>query len=146
MERVADVLRHKYPQFNNTSSRRSVNEALHQMHCENVDYLIVIDDERFVGVLTEHDIAEKVLYRSKELEKATVKDFMSTYLPVATLNDSLEYCMQLMDRHNVKYIAVYDRFNFKGVISSHDLMKQVLNKRKTVFDEDIKPGNYSWNY
>jgi hypothetical protein len=54
--------------------------------------------------------------------------------------------MQLMDRHNVKYIAVYDRFNFKGVISSHDLMKQVLNKRKTVFDEEIKPGTYSWNY
>jgi CBS domain-containing protein len=146
MERVADVLRHKYPQFNNTSSRRSVNEALHQMHCENVDYLIVLDDERFTGILTEHDIAEKVIYRSKELDKATVKDFMSTYLPVATLNDSLEYCMQLMDRHNVKYIAVYDRFNFKGVISSHDLMKQVLNKRKTVFEDDLKSEGYTWNY
>ena len=146
MERVADVLRHKYPQFNNTSSRRGINEALHQMHCENVDYLIVLDDERFVGVLTEHDIAEKVLYRSKELEKASVKDFMSTYLPVATLNDSLEYCMQLMDRHNVKYIAVYDRFTFKGVISSHDLMKQVLKKRTTVFEEEMKPGVYPWSY
>jgi hypothetical protein len=54
--------------------------------------------------------------------------------------------MQLMDRHNVKYIAVYDRFNFKGVISSHDLMKQVLNKRKKVFEDDVKTSNYSWDY
>lgn len=146
MERVADVLRHKYPQFNTTTSRRLITEALHQMHCENVDHLIVFDEDRFVGVLTEHDIAEKVLYRSTQLENSTVKDFMSTYLPVATLNDSLEHCMQLMDRYNVRFIAIYDRFNFKGIISSHDLMKQALSKRKMVFDEELETHNYSWNY
>lgn len=146
MERVSDVLRHKYPQFNTTTSRRKIAEALHQMHCENVDHLIVLDEERFVGVLTEHDIAEKVLYRSKQLEDATVADFMSTYLPVVTLNDSLESCMQLMDRHNVRFIAVYDRFNFKGVISSHDLMKQALSKRTGFFEEEAKTNKYAWNY
>lgn len=146
MERVADVLRHKYPQFNTTTSRRFIKEALHQMHCENVDHLIVLDEDRFLGVLTEHDIVEKVLYRSHELEQATVKDFMSTYLPVATLNDSLEHCMQLMDRHNVRHIAVYDRFNFKGIISSHDLMKEALSKRKMVFDDTVNSPDYSWNY
>lgn len=146
MERVADVLRHKYPQFNTTSSRRSIIEALHQMHCENVDHLIVLDEERFLGVLTEHGITEKLLFRSKELESAIVQDFMSTYLPVATLNDSLEHCMQLMDRHNVRHIAVYDRFNFKGVISSHDLMKQALTKRQMMFDEGVESNDYSWNY
>jgi predicted transcriptional regulator len=147
MERVADVLRHKYPQFNTTSSRRPVHEALHQMHCENVDYLIVLDDERFVGILTEHDIADKVLYRSRELDKATVKDFMSTYLPVATMSDSLEHCMQLMERYNVRHLAVYDRFTFRGIVSSHDLMKQALKKRRATFDEQVEERNdYPWNY
>jgi CBS domain-containing protein len=146
MERVADVLRHKYPQFNTTSSRRLITEAVHQMHCENVDHLIVLDEERFLGVLTEHDIVEKILYRSHELEYATVKDFMSTYLPVATLNDSLEHCMQLMDRHNVRHIAVYDRFNFKGVISALDLMKQTLSKRRMAFDGELEATDYTWNY
>ena len=146
MERVADVLRHKYPQFNTTSSQRFITEALHQMHCENVDHLIVLDEDRFLGVLTEHGIVEKILYRSHELEYARVKDFMSTYLPVATLSDSLEHCMQLMDRHNVRHIAVYDRFTFKGVISSHDLMKQALSKRQMVFDVELNSEDYSWNY
>lgn len=146
MEQVADVLRHKYPQFNTTSSRRKVAEALHQMHCENVDYLIVLDEERFMGILTEHDIAEKVLYRSGELEQATVKEFMSTYLPVATSNDTLEYCMQLMERYNVRHVAIYDRFNFKGVVSSHDLMKQALSKRKSFFEEENSSETFSWSY
>ncbi|TCZ73254.1 CBS domain-containing protein [Flaviaesturariibacter aridisoli] len=146
MEKVADVLRHKYPQFNSTSSRRKITEALHQMHCENVDYLIVLDEERFMGILTEHDIAEKVLYRSGELEHATVKEFMSTYLPVATTNDTLEYCMQLMERYNVRHVAIYDRFNFKGVVSSHDLMKQALSKRRNFFEEENASELYTWSY
>jgi CBS domain-containing protein len=146
MERVAEVLRHKYPQFNTTTSRRRITEALHQMHCENVDYLIVLDEERFMGILTEHDIAEKVLYRSGELELATVKDFMSTYLPVATTGDSLEYCMQLMERYNVRHVAVYDRFTFKGVVSSHDLMKQALSKRRNFFEEESASQDYSWSH
>ncbi|RYY81874.1 MAG: CBS domain-containing protein, partial [Chitinophagaceae bacterium] len=136
----------KYPQFNSTSSRRKITEALHQMHCENVDYLIVLDEERFMGILTEHDIAEKVLYRSGELEHATVKEFMSTYLPVATTNDTLEYCMQLMERYNVRHVAIYDRFNFKGVVSSHDLMKQALSKRRNFFEEENASESYSWSY
>ncbi|RYY40548.1 MAG: CBS domain-containing protein [Chitinophagaceae bacterium] len=146
MEKIADILRNKHPQFNTTSSRRKITEALHQMHCENVDYLIVLDDERFMGILTEHDIAEKVLYRSAELEKATVKDFMSTYLPVATLNDSLEYCMQLMERYNVRHVAIYDRFNFNGIVSSHELMRQALSKRQSFFEEKGAAESYGWAY
>jgi CBS domain-containing protein len=146
MERVADVLRTKYPQFNTISPNRSIHDALHQMHCENVDHLIVLDEERFLGLLTEHGITEKIVYRSKDLDTATVKEFMTTYLPVATFNDSVEQCMQLMERHNTRYIAVYDRFDFKGVISSHDLMKLALNKSKAILDAQNVRHGYPWNY
>lgn len=141
METVADLLRHKYPQFNKIVPNRSVHDAMQQMHAENVDYLIVMEGDRFAGVLTEHDIAEKIVYRVHDLDTAVVKEFMSTYLPVATLNDSLEYCMQLMEQYNVKHLAIYDRFTFKGVISSHDLMKQILLKRSAAFSDDTGRNN-----
>lgn len=146
MESVADVLRCKYPQFNTISSRRSIYDALNQMHCENVDYLIVLDDEQFVGLLTEHGITEKILHRLRDLDTASVGEFMTTYLPVATPNDSLEYCMQLMERHNVRHLVVFDEFTFRGVVSSHDLMKQALSKRRAIFDEDVEQHSYPWNY
>lgn len=141
MERVADLLRHKYPQFNQIPPNRCIQDALHQMHTENVDYLIVMDEERFCGVLTEHGVTEKLLYRAHDLDTASVKEFTTTYLPVATLNDSLEYCMQLMERYNVKHVAVYDRFTFKGVISSYDLMKQILLKRNAIFSNEMERTN-----
>jgi predicted transcriptional regulator len=106
--------------------------------------MVMDDDERFIGILTEHDIAEKV-FRFKDLENATVRDFMSTSLPVANANDSLEYCMQLMERYNVSYLVVYDQFEFMGVVSMNDLMKQALSKRKDMFTEQADEL-YSWSY
>lgn len=145
MERIAEVLRLKIPQFNTIAPVRNILDAMHQMRCENVDYLIVMDDdERFIGILTEHDIAEKV-FRFKDLENATVRDFMSTNLPVANANDSLEYCMQLMERYNVSYLVVYDQFEFMGVLSMNDLMKQALSKRKDTFTE-TRDEHYVWSY
>jgi predicted transcriptional regulator len=146
MERVTDVLNCKYPQFNTIGPKRSIYDALHQMHCENVDHLIVLEDERFLGLLTEHGITEKIISKLASMDTVTVSEFMTTYLPVATLSDSLEYCMQLMERHNTRYIAIYDRFDFKGIITSHDLMKQALNKRNTTFNEVNEENSYPWNY
>lgn len=143
MESVADVLRYKNPQFNTTGPNRSIQDALHQMHSENVDHLIIMDDDRFLGVLTEHGLAEKLLYR-KDLDMASVKEFMTTYLPVATPTDSLEYCLQLMERHNVRHLAIFDRFTFKGVVCSHDLMNQIFIKRKQPF-EDARSHAYPWD-
>ena len=136
MERVADLLRHRCAQFNKISPTRSVLDALHQMHAENVDHLIVMDEEKFLGILTEHGITEKIVFRANDLDTAVVKEFMSTYLPVATPNDSLDYCMQLMERHNVNHIAIYERFTFEGILSAHELMKEMLMKSKGIFNDN----------
>lgn len=146
MERIADVLRFKIPQFNTIRCSRNVMDALHQMHCESVDYLIVMDDDdRFIGILTEHDIAEKVS-RIKDLDTCTVRDFMSTHLPVATSSDSIEYGMQLMERYSTGYLVVYDQFDFKGVVSLNDLMKQALSSRGTSFEGEVEDRFYNWSY
>ena len=146
MEKVADVLGRKYPQFNTISPVHLVSDALHQMCAENVEYLIVLESDRFAGIFTDHEVANKVMSVNKPLNEATVSEFMNRNIPVATLNDSLEYCMQLMERHNSRYLAIYDKFDFKGVVTLHDLMKEALSKRNTVFNHNEGKDTYSWSY
>ena len=132
MEKVADVLGRKYPQFNTISPHHLVSDALYQMAAENVDNLIVYDDERFTGIVSSSDIANKVLLADRPLTQVKVCDCTNKNLPVATLNDSVEYGMELLERYNTKYLAVYDNFDFKGIVSSYDLMRQVLSKRNKI--------------
>ena len=134
MEKVADVLGRKFPQFNTIPPDHFVSDALYQMAAENVDYLIVLDDERFLGIICSNDIANKVLLADKQLKDVKVSDCTNKNLPVVTLNDSVEYSMELLERYNAKYLAVYDRFDFKGIVSSSDVMLQTLSKQRPYFE------------
>jgi CBS domain-containing protein len=133
MKNIADVLGRKFPQFNTVSPNHFVSDALYQMAAENVDYLIVLDDERFMGIIGSNDIANKVLLADKPLHKVKVCDCTNKNLPVGTLSDTVEFGMKLMERHNSKYLAVYDKFDFKGVVSLYDLMQEALSRRRPAF-------------
>ena len=135
MEKLADVLGRKYPQFNTVSPDHLVSDALYQMAAENVDYLIVLDEENFSGIITSTDIANKVLLADRSLKQTKVRDCINRNLPVATLNDSLEYGMELLENYSTKYLVIYDRFDFKGIVTSFDLMHQALSKRKPVMHD-----------
>lgn len=144
MERIADVLARKYPQFNTVISDCLVSDALYQMCCENVDYLIVMEDDKFQGIITDHDIASRILFENRPLNKIQVREFMSRSLPVTTPEISIGQCMQLMERYNVRHLAIFDRFNFRGVISSHDLMHEALTMQTE--EKEYQRQGYPWNY
>jgi predicted transcriptional regulator len=146
MERITDVLGHNNPQFNTIHSTASVKDAIYKMYCENVDYLIVQEQEKFIGILTEHDITSKVLFQDKPLQQMEVKQFVTTGVPVVTAENSLEYAMQLLEHHHARYLAVYDGFTFKGVISAQDLMRQTLKKRQAAFENNRDTQMHSWDY
>ena len=147
MEKIADVLARKYPQFNRVVPDCPVSDALYQMSSENVDFLIVMENNAFIGLITDHDIASRILFEHRALNKIMVREFMSTSMPVATGDTSLEQAMQLMERYHVKHIAIFDRFDFCGVVSSHDLMQQALVEHKDFqFSEAVARQGYPWNY
>jgi predicted transcriptional regulator len=149
MERIADILGQKYPQYNTVSSDCYVSDALYQMCCENVDHLVVFDNDKFIGIITDQDIASKVLYETRPLNKIAVKDFVNTTLPVVTSSDNLAQCIQLMERYHAKHVAVFDNDNlvFKGVLSIQDLLIKGYAKPNLNFEEteSVKHG-YPWTY
>ena len=140
METINHVLELRYPQFNTISPEAAVSDALHQMSCENVDFLIVMNDERFAGVISEHDIASRILSRDVPLREIKVKEFMTRTLPVAASSDSIEHGLQMLQRFSARYLVIFDNFDFRGILSLPDLMNQALNKNKST------ENAYTWNY
>jgi CBS domain-containing protein len=101
----------------------------------------------FLGVITDHDIASRILFENRPLNKIAVREFMSRTLPVATSESSLEYGLQLMERYSVRHLAIFDRFQFRGVVSSYDLMHEAIARTSNNLEEgaSIRHG-YPWNY
>ena len=134
MGKVTKILARKQPYFNTVSPDSMVSEALYQMSCENSDYLIVIDGESFLGVLTEHDITSKAMFSGRLFNKTSVREMMNTRLPVATTSDTVEDCIRLMRQFNVRYLPVFENSRFCGIISSDDILQEALCYRTEIFD------------
>ncbi|HZH37074.1 MAG TPA: CBS domain-containing protein [Flavisolibacter sp.] len=147
MEQVADLLTRIFPQFNTAASSCLVSDALYKMCSENVDYLIIMEDNKFMGVITDHDIASRILFENRPLNQIAVKEYMNTNLPVVRPESSLHNCMKMMERYNVRHLAIYDNFDFKGVVSSYELMQEALQKQSSLSDQQEPPRQgYPWNY
>ena len=113
------------------------------MNSENTGYLIVVDNnDNFLGLLTEHEIAAKGMYSIKNADTIKVDELMNTKLPWANCDDTVEACMRLMCQHHVQQIPVFENFHFRGIISADDLLQEVMLMRTEVFDDDRETAIY----
>jgi len=137
MEPIMTILNRRQAHFHTVSPGTSVTNALQQMHCENVDYLVVLDDDqRFLGIVSDHDIACRLVFDQKPLSKTKVAEVMNTKLPAANSLDTVERCMKMMREHHVRFLPVFEDFIFKGVVSSDDIIQEVVLNKLQVFDEE----------
>jgi signal-transduction protein with cAMP-binding, CBS, and nucleotidyltransferase domain len=135
MEKVSQIIARKQPHFKKISPACSIRDALSRMSTQHTDYLIVMDDdENFLGLLTEHDVASKTVFAKRSLSKTSVNEIMHTNMPLADRDDTVEQCMRTMKRHHVRHLPVFDKLNFLGIISADDILDEAVNNRAGIFD------------
>ena len=140
MEKITSILAKKEMHFHTVTPGSSVDIALSRMCHENVDYLIVMDGENYVGLLTEHDIS-RVVISNKQLTKTKVSDIMNKGLPAAAIDDTVERCMQLMRQHHIRYLPVFEIHSFRGIVSSEDILEEAVNNKMEMFDAVVRRDN-----
>ena len=62
---------------------------------------------------------------------------MTTDYPKVDMSDSVEYCMNLINTHKTRYLLAFDGQEFVGVITIHDLLRQVIASKEEVFDHTL---------
>lgn len=126
MKKVSDIFKRKG--FSNVTIAPDafVLDALRLMAERNIGSVVVMVDERYLGLFTERDYARKVILHGRSSDELTVSEVMSEYLPQISLNHSLEECMEMMTHHNVRYMPVFEADKYIGVISIIDVVKETI--------------------
>ncbi|HEY8387597.1 MAG TPA: CBS domain-containing protein [Parasegetibacter sp.] len=135
MKTVNDILLRKGPPFNVIEPDASVVDALSLMSCENLDHVIVMIGDHYLGILCEHDYTRKLLVPGIDLQHVKVREIMNSYLPILSMDESLERCMKLMDQFHTRHLPVFDEMVFRGVITMDDIIKEAVFNRD-IFDLD----------
>ena len=103
----------------------SVREAARLMESEDVGLLpIVQDGARLVGVVTDRDIAVRVVGRGLDVEQTTVSEIASGDIVALTPDDDLDDALSLMARAQVRRLPVVVREDeLVGVVSQADVAR-----------------------
>jgi CBS domain-containing protein len=138
MSKIKEILQKKGPVFNVVTPDTKVVEALNIMKSENLSYVVVMQDNKYLGIMSERDYTHKIKLQGRHSELTTVKDIMTTDYPVIGFSEDLQRCMVLMNVYKTRYLPIFDEMEFQGVLTMHDLMRAVIAK-----DDTSKPGNDS---
>ncbi|HSG23692.1 MAG TPA: PAS domain-containing protein [Azonexus sp.] len=102
-----------------------LTDGIAHMLSNKVDYLIVSDGSKPLGILTERDIP-RLLKDYPELHKVRLDQAMSLPLCSINLNESVNAALDAMSRYHLRHITVIDAAGvLVGVVSQHRLFEQL---------------------
>lgn len=101
----------------------SVQEIVATMNKFDISSVIVVQEERPVGIVTHKDIVAKVVQSRIPPDALKAIEIMST--PVVTINEdaSIEEAARLMSRKKIKKLVVISDEKLVGIITSMDLVR-----------------------
>ena len=137
MRTVQDILNNKPPAFNVVEAGAFVIDALQLLNSVNLSYLIVREGDDFRGIFCERDYSRNVILKGRSSSNTKVADVMTVDLPVVEVTETVEHCMNLLLSHKARYLLAYNDQQFVGVITIHDLLRQVISSKEAVFDYSV---------
>ena len=135
MRTVVNILQNKTPVFNFIDSNAKVIEALQLMNSVNLSYLVVKHHDEFHGIFSERDYSRNVILKGLHSDSCTVQEVMSTSLPMVSMQDTAEMCMQMFNTHKTRYLLAFDKNEFKGVITINDILREAIENKEMIFDK-----------
>ena len=138
MRTVKNILEKKAKASNIIPAGTLVIDALKTLNSVNLSYLIVMEEGAYKGLLTERDYSRNVILKGRTSASTRVEEIMTTDLPEVILADTVEHCMNLMNAHKTRYLLALDADEkFAGIITIHDLLRQVIANKEGVFDSTL---------
>lgn len=133
MKNVAHILQRKGSNVISVSPDTHVLDALKIMAERNIGSVVVLENGRYCGLITERDYARKVILKGKSSADTNVADIMSTTFPRIAPSDTIEHCMELMSERNIRYLPVFEGDGICGIISINDVVKEtILEQQHTI--------------
>ena len=135
MRTVREILKKKGNLIWSVPPDATVYEALQLMAEKEAGAVLVIENGKIKGVLSERDYARKVVLHGKFSKDTSVVDIMSDKVIYIEPSQSIEECMAIMINKKIRHLPVMENNKLSGIISIGDVVEAVLEEKDTVIGE-----------
>ena len=135
MRTVQQLLDEKGGEIQSIHPDDSVFDAVQKLANANIGSLIVIEDDRPVGIFTERDYARNVVLQGKSSPTTPVRDIMTSRVIFVQPSQTVEECMAIMTDKHIRHLPVLDGEKLVGMISIGDLVKSIIADQKFTIEQ-----------
>ena len=125
--KVEDLMRKKGTRIVMVRMNEPIEMAIRLLRRENIGALVVKDVVRTegntaVGMFSERDVLQALVEHGAAALKMPVSKLMSTKIISCSPDDDIDHVLDLMDRHHIRHVPVFEGGNLIGVVSIRDIL------------------------
>ncbi len=106
-------------EYDTIEASSTVLDAAIKMKNVNIPDLVVVDGEKVLGIITDYDIATRIVAEEKDPKTTPVTEAMYT-IPTVTLKTSVVEALRILQDHSAPIVPVLHNEKLKGVVSVQD--------------------------
>ena len=114
----------------------TANYAANQMKENDISFLVIIENGKPVGVVSERDFVQKLCINNQNSSDVKISDIMSYKFRWVNTTTKIEDAIQKMLNNNIRRLLILDDEKLVGVITQTDLASYL--REKLMIDGTIK--------
>ncbi len=128
MKTVKDMLKDHSGTIWSVSPPTTAYEALELMAEKDIGALLVVENEKLVGIFSERDYARKVILKGKASKDTPVSELMVQSVYYIKPENTLAECMALMTSKHIRHLPVFDNDRLAAIITIGDVVKEMISE------------------
>ena len=135
MDTVRQLLKGKGNEVLTIHPDETVLDAIQEMAAKDVGALVVVEDGKPVGIITERHYAREVFLKGRHSPTTSIREIMSTHIVCASPEQTIEECMAVMTDKRIRHLPVLDQGKLVGIVSIGDLVKSRIADQEFIIEQ-----------
>jgi CBS domain-containing protein len=116
---------------------KSVAYAAKMMRDEDVGLAPIVESDKLIGMLTDRDIAIRVVAEGRNPEQVTAGEIASKQVVTIDSQQDLAEALRIMAQHQVRRLPVIEDGRLVGVVAQADVARQDHDKQTGELVQEI---------
>ena len=132
---VRQILEDKGYNIHSVSPDDMVIDAIRLMAEAKAGALLVMEDGKVAGIISERDYTRKVILNNRSSQNTKVRDIMTSNVISVRPEQNIEECMVVMSKYQVRHLPVVEDNKAIGMLSVMDVVKSIISEKEFIIEQ-----------
>jgi CBS domain-containing protein len=114
---------------------RPVIDALIIMAEYKIGALLVMQNNKLLGIISERDYAREIVLKGKSSKECLIEEVMTKDVITIDANDTYDKGLEIMTENRIRHLPVVENKKVIGMLSLGDLAKETITHQRFLIDQ-----------